>query len=234
MTAMAFQGASHEKIALVRVALVQDEQCALMKRQPPSSSSGPRRRRNGGEGLDGTSHASSSKPTRNATSSKHRSDLDDTEHSIIVLALLNTTPDEVACLHASATFAPNRGDEGGCHEEYEDERRSHCRRQAQRQNSHASFVRSLRELSSGSLLESSSSSGSLNVSFSKPLEEVHIIPKYNDDSKAQCFYSGTELDDLRLDWEFEQEGLFPKASCSPSITSEKRRQRTGDTTLDES
>jgi hypothetical protein len=48
------------------------------------------------------------------------------------------------------------------------------------------------------------------VSFSSRLTEIiEIVPPLSPKSKGKCFYSGEELSEFRVEYEFELEGLLP-------------------------
>jgi hypothetical protein len=153
-------------------------------------------------------------------------DLDDTEHSIDISALVFPASAmplmEASYCQSSMVSSFDRKD----YDDFDDEdgecdehQRCYQQRQGQSQASSPSFPnRKLLEhnSSSGSLMGSISSRMCMNVSFSDHLEIVHTIPTYHNDMKARCFYSGAELDDFRVEYEFEREGLFPNGSTAES------------------
>jgi hypothetical protein len=47
------------------------------------------------------------------------------------------------------------------------------------------------------------------VSFAKELVDVIDIPEYDNESISKCFYSNSDLNEFRCEWEMEQDGLIP-------------------------
>lgn len=193
------------------------EECSIIaKRQLASSSDRPRLPR-GSEGLDGTSHFSPAMETVKSAAPfgpSYGTDLDDTQHSIDVSELVfhDRPVKDATCFHSSTVSDRHYDiDDDGDY----DARRTCCHRQRRSQGS--SFAKLRLHHSLGDLGGSNSSRMSMNVSFSNRLEIVHTIPNYNKDVKARCFYSGSELNDFRLEYEFEREGLFPNASVADSF-----------------
>jgi hypothetical protein len=59
-------------------------------------------------------------------------------------------------------------------------------------------------------LQSHMSFNDSQVSFSSRLTEIiEIVPPLSPNSKGRCFYSGEELSEFRVEYEFELEGLLP-------------------------